>query len=316
MTAFQLNKSQRRKLSIFLKCVLFSFLAWVLFAISSKYIYSKHVALEYINFPENRAFSALQPDSAVVKLEATGWQLLFTSLVQDDKSIQVDLSGLKNRSYISFANQIGFINRQFPNNQRVVSVSPDTLFFDFSAQNEKRVPVLIRHELTFAKRFGIIAESSTNPKNVTVRGPWEELAKLKYWETDTIRVKNINSTYRQIVNLNTGQHPNLRVRPKQVEVTIPIGEMTEKVIDIPIEVLNISPYRSVRVLPKTVRLTVLVSLVDYAALGPDQFQAVVDLKDWLDKEERTTLPVKLLKQPGFTRVIRIYPQNVDFFVIK
>lgn len=316
MTAFQLNKSQRRKLSIFLKCVLFSFIAWVLFAISSKYIYSKHVALEYINFPENRAFSALQPDSAVVKLEATGWQLLFTTLGQDEKSIQVDLSGLKNRSYITFANQIGFINRQFPSNQRVISVSPDTLYFDFSAQNEKRVPVLIRHEITFAKRFGIIAEATTDPKYVTVRGPREELAEIKYWETDTIRIKNSNSTIKKQVNLNTRLNPNLRVRPTQVEVNIPIGEMTEKVIDLPIEVLNLSPYRSVRLLPKTVQLTVLVSLVDYAELGPDQFQAVVDLKDWFEKEERTTLPVKILKQPAFTKIIRISPQNVDFFVNK
>lgn len=315
MPVFQLNKSQRRKLSIFFKCVLFSAIAWVLFAVSNKYIYSKYVGLEYINFPDNKAFMAMQPDSAVVKIEATGWQLLFTSLTEDDPLVQVDLSGLQNRDFISFANQIGFINRQFPSNQRVVSVSPDTLFFDFSAQTEKRVPVNVKYDLGFARQFGLIGPIEVSPEYVTVRGPREEILEIQHWDTDTLILSGLNAPVAQSVYMNTHLQPNLKVSPAQVNVVVPVGEMTEKEIEVAIEVINDDAYRAIKLLPGKVRLTVLVSLMDYADIGPESFRAIVDMKDWKEGV-RTTLSVKLLQLPEYCKLVRIEPQNVDFFVNK
>lgn len=315
MPVFQLNKSQRRKLSIFFKCVLFSAIAWVLFAVSNKYIYSKYVGLEYINFPDNKAFMAMQPDSAVVKIEATGWQLLFTSLTEDDPLVQVDLSGLQNRDFISFANQIGFINRQFPSNQRVVSVSPDTLFFDFSAQTEKRVPVNVKYDLGFARQFGLIGPIEVSPEYVTVRGPREEILEIQHWDTDTLILSGLNAPVAQSVYMNTHLQPNLKVSPAQVNVVVPVGEMTEKEIEVAIEVINDDAYRAIKLLPGKVRLTVLVSLLDYADIGPESFRAIVDMKDWKEGV-RTTLSVKLLQLPEYCKLVRIEPQNVDFFVNK
>lgn len=315
MLVFELNKNQRRKLSIFFKCVLFSVIAWVLFAVSNKYIYSKTVGLEYINFPENKAFMSLQPDSAVVSIEATGWQLLFTSLTEEDRLVQVDLSGLQNRDFISFANQIGFINRQFPSNQRVVSVAPDTLFFDFSAQTEKRVPVRVIYDLGFARRFGLVGPIGVSPEYVTVRGPREEIVAIRYWETDTLRLSGLNGPVEKNVVLDTRHQPNLKVSPTHVDVQIPVGEMTEKEIQVPIEVINDESYRAIKLLPGKVKLTVLVSLIDYAQIGPESFRAIVDMKDW-DQGSWTTLPVKILKLPDYCKLVRAEPQNVDFFVNK
>src|SRR5690606_14507956 len=111
MPILKLNKTQRRKLSIFAKCVIFSFLAWALFAVSSNYVYTVKAGMQYVNAPDNRAFHPLQSDTVNVMLEANGWQLLFATLQSTAQTIQVDLSGLRTRNWIVFANQLGFINR-------------------------------------------------------------------------------------------------------------------------------------------------------------------------------------------------------------
>lgn len=294
---------------------MFSFIAWVLFAVSNKYIYSKNVGLEYINFPTNKAFLSLQPDSATVRIEATGWQLLFTSLAQEERLVQVDLSGLQNRDFISFANQIGFINRQFPSNQRVVSVSPDTLFFDFSAQTEKRVPVRVVHDLRFARQFGLVGPIEVSPEYVLVSGLRGEILDIQYWETDTLRLDGLNAPVSKTAYLNSRQQQNLHVTPGQVNVTVPVGEMTEKEIEIPIAVINDESFRAIRLLPGKVKLTVLVSLQDYAHIGSESFRAIVDMNDWLEGP-RMTLPVQILEMPEYCKLVRIEPQNVDFFVNK
>src|SRR5690606_25746649 len=311
----QLNRNQRRKLSIFATCLLFSFLAWGLFAISNKYIYTKFVALEYINAPENRAFRPIQGDTALVRLEATGWQLLFSSILEEERIVQVDLSGLRNRDYILFGNQLGFINRQFPNNQRVVSVAPDTLFFDFSKQGQKKVPLRVIHNLTFAKQFGIVGPIVVQPAQVNIRGSVEDLRNIDYWETDTIRATGVNSTLYLTASVGNRQYPNLSVYPRVAEVEIPVGEMTEKELEIPVEVINDASYRAVKLLPGKVKLTVLVALKDYARIGPDAFRVVVDMDDWIEGE-RTTLAVQVLQIPEFCKFLRVEPQNLDFFVNK
>lgn len=315
MARVQLNKNQRRKLSIFLKCVLFSFFAWILFAVSNTYLYYKPVRLEYINLPDNRAFQSLQSDSAVVSLEATGWQLLFSSLQQEEKAVQVDLSGLQNRAHIIFSNQLGFINRQFPTNHRVVSVQPDTLFFDFSAQTEKRVPVELVAALNYGRQFGNVGPVEITPEYVMVRGPAEDIRQIESFPTDTLQASGVSTTLQRELSLQVRSYPNLKVYPEVVTVQVPVGEMTEKVVDVPIEIVNDGAYRSVKLLPGKVQVTMMVSLEDYAQIGPESFRMIVDMQDW-ELNGSATLAVKPRRVPEFVRLIRMEPQNVDFYVNK
>ncbi len=149
---------------MFAKCILISFLAWTLFAISNEYTYRMQASLQYVNLPENKAFHPQQSDTVSLKIQMSGWQLLMTKFQNDTPTVQVDLSGLKNRNWIVFSNQIGFVNRQFPADKRVVSVSPDTLFFDFSKQSQKKVLIKPVYNIQFKKQFDIINDIQINPK--------------------------------------------------------------------------------------------------------------------------------------------------------
>ena len=315
MPGMKLNKTQRRKLSIFAKCIFFSFLAWLLFAISNNYVYSVKANVEYVNVPENRAFHPLQSDTVNVKLETTGLQLLFSSFRTSSYTVQVDLSGLQNRNWILFTNQLGFINRQFADNQQVVSVSPDTLYFDFSKQTERKIPVKPVYQVEFGKQYNIIDQLSVSPEYVTITGPLEDVVEIESWETDTIRASNVQSSLHVNVPLRRNQRANINVYPTSVAVDIPVGEVTEKIIDVPLKIENAGQFSSVRLLPAKVQLTVMVSLRDYTKVTSSSFEAVVNMDQWVD-EQITHLPVIITQQPDFCELVRVEPQNVDFFVRK
>lgn len=308
-----LNNSQRRKLSVFLKCLLFSVVAWLLFAASNQYVFIKAVAISYVNAPDNRAFIPLQMDTAQLRVEATGWQLLFSSMTRDERAVEVDISSLAQRNFVIFSNQIGYINRQFPSNQRVLSVTPDTLYFDFSKQTEKKVPVKALYDVQFSRQFGIIDAITTTPEYVTIRGPLEDVASIDFWETDTLRIRNAQHPIQRSLALNTKSHSNIKVFPTQVDIQVPIGELTEKEIEVSVSVENDEQVRSVRVLPSKVKITVLVSLRDFASLSSTDFDAVVDLQSWHDWNV-SSLPVIITKMPEFCQLVRVQPQNLDFFV--
>lgn len=315
MPAMKLNKTQRRKLSIFVKCIFFSFLAWALFAVSNKYIYSVKAGIQYVNAPGNKAFHPLQPDTVNVRLETTGWQLLFSSFRPVVQSIQVDLSGLQTRNWIVFANQLGFINRQFPANQDVMSISPDTLYFDFSKQTERKIPVKPVYHIEFGKQYDIIDNLTVSPEYVTITGPLEDVVEIESWETDTIRGSGVNSPIRTTVQLQHNQRANINVYPTTVEVGIPVGEVTEKIIEVPLRVENGREFSSVKLFPSKVQLTVMVSLRDYSKTLNSSFEAVVNMEDWVDHDIRS-LPVIITQVPEFSKLVKIEPQNVEFFVRK
>ncbi|WP_262245580.1 CdaR family protein [Parapedobacter soli] len=313
MPILNLNKAQRRKLSIFAKCVIFSFLAWALFAISSNYVYTVKAGMQYVNAPDNRAFHPLQSDTVSVQLEATGWQLLFATFQSSTPTIQVDLSGLRNRNWVVFTSQLGFVNRQFPANKRVVSVSPDTLYFDFSKQTERKVPVKALHRLQFKKQYAIIDELSISPEYVTITGPLEDVVQIEEWETDTIRASNVDNSIRTIAYLKHNQRANINVYPTSVEVDIPVGEVTEKILEVPLKVENGNQFSSVKLLPGKVQLTVMVSLRDFTKVTAGTFEAVVNMDDWVDNDIKN-LPVIITRIPEFCKLVKVEPQNVDFFV--
>ncbi|MGV6944154.1 hypothetical protein [Sphingobacterium kyonggiense] len=315
MALRRINKVQRRKLSIFLRCVIISFLAWTLFAISSDYNFSKKASITYVNLPENKAFHPLQADTVSVKIKMSGWKMLMERLYPDTAKIQVDLSGLKSRNFIVFGSQIGFINRQFPKDKQVVAVSPDTLYFDFSKQTQRKVPVKAIHSLSFKKQYGIIGATRTIPEYVTITGPLDDVASIEFLETDTIKGKDVNTDVRTVAYLNRQNKTNITIYPTFAEVIIPVGELTEKVIELPVKVENSKGYTSVRILPSKVKATVQLSVKDYNKWSSRDFEAVVDLEAWKDHGV-TSLPIIMTKVPDFCQIISLEPQNVDFFVRK
>jgi YbbR domain-containing protein len=312
MALFHLNKKQHQKLHIFAVSIVVSFIAWCIFALSNNYLYRVPTSVQYINAPENKAFHPLQSDTVSLQVEGTGWQILFSKLRLHPQNIKVDLSGLKNRNWVMFSTQMGFINRQFAGNQRIINVSPDTLYFDFSKQTVKKVPVRLVSNLEFKKQYNIIDSIEIKPAYVTVTGPLEDLVLIEQWDTEPLVKKNVETTIGTRLPLAKKMQGNLTVYPTNVEVKIPIGETTEKIIEVPIRIENAQRGLSTILLPGKVSLTVNVPLKHYSEITRESFEAVVNLDN--SNYKVTDLPVILTKSPEFCKVLRIEPQNINYIL--
>jgi len=315
MSQLRISRTKKRKVAIFLRCLLISFSAWLLLTLSVAEDYTVRAAISYVNVPEEKAFHPLQSDTVSVRLKASGWQIFINRLRQEMTNIRVDLSGLATRNYIVFANQLSHIDRQFPADRQVVAVVPDTLFFGFSKQSRRKVPIRPLYDIQFRKQYGIIGQVKTNPEHATITGPLEDVANIAYLETDTIRGNDIAADVHMPVRLSSGQKTNISVYPRFSEIVIPVGEITEKVLEVPIKAKNTAKHQTVRTLPGKVRLTFLVPLKDYAKWTARDFEAIVDM----GRQEGTharNLAVNLTKVPEFCHIVRIDPQNVDFMIIK
>lgn len=314
MALIRLSAGERKRLSIFFTCVMLAFIAWLFFSLSQKYDYNVKTLVTFKNLPLNKAFYPLQSDTVELIVQGTGWQLLFNKISATVSEIKVDLTPLEKRNFISFNNQIRDINEQFSSNQRVLSVRPDTLFFDFTTRKVKRVPIQFKSDIKYRKQFGQSKPVVLKPAFVTLTGPTELLQKIEYWETDTLKRKNVEKPISARVLLKTSSEANISIFPTAVEAYIPVEEYTEKVLQIPINIVNNANYHSVKMIPNMVTTTIWVPLSEYAKINEDNIKAFADLSLW--KAGANKLPVNMKNPNPFVKIQQIFPQQVDYMIIK
>ncbi|MEO7212802.1 CdaR family protein [Mucilaginibacter sp.] len=314
MAIIKLSAIERRRLSAFVTCLVVALFAWLFTVLSNPYKYTVKRVLNFKNTPQRRAFHSLQPDTINATVQGTGWKMLFSQMTGENKAVTVDLSTLENKNYVVLSTQLSQINDKKDLDHQIVAFNPDTLYFDFSNRLIKRVPVKLVTALHYQRQFAQSGAIRMKPAYVTISGPAEVLAKIKYWRTDSVNLNDVSESFRSRVNLVPSGEGNLNVLPKSVFVSIPVDEFTEKTMQIPVKLINNRNFYDVKIFPQKVRVTFTTSLKDYPDMNEDDFEAVADLDQW--KQGYRVLTVRLNHLPSYSKIVKIEPQNVDFIVKK
>jgi YbbR domain-containing protein len=315
MAIIKLSATEKRKLSIFFTCFILAVVAWLFFSLSNKYEYEVKTVVNFKNLPANKAFNPLQSDTVLLKIQGTGWQLLFTRLRIYPRDVRVDLKALEKRNFVTFNEQMNSINSYYSSVQKIISVQPDTLYFDFTTRKVKKVPIKLLSDLSFIKQFGQSKKTILKPGYVTLTGPQKELDKIEFWITDTLKRKSVESTISEKVNLVKSKEANISIYPTATEAKIMIEEFTEMDLTVPIRVINNKEYFNVKLVPDKVTITIMVSLTDFANVKVEDFEAIADLNLWKN-DKANMLPVQIVKRRSFSRVRKIEPLQVNFIIKK
>lgn len=315
MAIIKLSKNERRRVSVFITCLVLAVIAWVLTILSGPQQYKIKMIVNFTNPPLHRSFRSLQSDTIDAEVQGTGWNLLFSRINIADRSIQIDLKNLDNRNYVVLSSQLKAINDKRPADRSIKKFVPDTLYFDFSPRAVKRVPIQLLYRIGFKSQFGIAGQIMLRPNYVTVSGPADALQKINSWKTDSLVLNDIEAPIEQTVGLQNATESNITFYPKSVQVKVPVDEFTEKTVLIPVKLINNKNYYNVKLYPQKVKVTFMVSLGKYAGINGDFFEAVADLDQW-HQNGYEVLPVRLTSFPDYCKIVSIEPKALDFIVKK
>jgi hypothetical protein len=288
---------------------------WIITVLSNPYSYTVKGVLNFKNTPQKRAFHSLQSDTINITVNGSGWEMLFSKMNQQKKAITVDLRTLENKSYVVLSSQLDDINSKKEIGKQVTGFYPDTLYFDFSNRKEKRVPVELVSAVKYQHQFSQSGDVTIKPAYVIINGPSDVIDKITAWKSDSLQLDSVGETVHTLLNLQTAKEGNVSIYPKNVQVTIPVDEFTEKTLLVPVKLIHNPNYYDVKVFPQKVRATFTTSLKRYTQIDEDFFEATADLDLWRQHGYKV-LPVVLTKIPQFCKVVKIEPQNIDFIVKK
>lgn len=315
MAILKLSATERRRISAFVTCLILALAAWIITVLSNDYNYTVKEIITYKNAPIKRAFHSQQSDTVNVTVTGTGWQMLLSKIREANHHIRVDLSDLDNQEYVVLSRQLSAINAEKAIHNQIISITPDTLYFDFTNRSVKRVPVRLIKSIKYTSQFTQSGLSVIKPAYVTISGPSSSIDMIDVWNTDSLVLKNINENVATALNLQVPAEGNISVYPKTVQVTIPVEEYTEKTLVLPVKLIGNVDYFDVKLFPQKVKVTFTTSLNRYAEVDEELFEAQADLNLWRSYGI-STLPVKVIRMPAFCKLVSVEPSNVDFIVKK
>jgi len=312
----------RRKLITFSIFLLISSTFWLLNALSNDYPAIITYPVEFTDFPENKVLVGDLPESLQLRVKGKGFTILQYKLFPIIRPLKFKLDEFKLRR-LNSKNDFDFyiltrtldqkIEKGIKSDISLISIQPDTLFFQFADVISKKVAVKSNIKLLFDKQYMLSGKVITEPDSVKITGPKSILDTTYCVYTKEHIFRKLNDPIER--NIGLEKIDNINFSEKRVKIKINVEKFTESKIEIPIEVINMPDSVELVILPENITINYKVVLSKYNNIEASQFKAVVDYED-INFSISNKLKVKLSKYPKEIFAADYSPKNIEYILKK
>lgn len=256
-----------------------------------------------------------------LRVEGSGMNILALKLHLNIKALKFNIESFSlqksgNNSFYILTKQVREFVMEDLENIKILGISPDTLYFNFTSVVTKRVqvrPFIRSRENLLAKQYALNGRISTYPDSVIVTGPLTILDTLKSVVTEPVEVNYLTDSL--VKSFSLQKIDQLEFNKKKINVIIPVDKFTETTVNSDIKTKNVPDTLDLKTFPTSVRIIYRVTLSHYDEVKPDVLKPYVDYQD-IDKTISSKLTVWLTDTPEYIYGIKIVPASVEYLIEK
>lgn len=272
--------------------------------------------INYENIPETAALSENNTKAITFDLAANGFEILFYKFKKPTITVPVGkyYSKEKNGFKISKSELMRMVSSNFNRNLAIKNLSVDELNVRLDPIVLKKVRVIAMTAIAFKNGFKPIDSMKVIPDSITISGPSGSLKNIKVIETELISIKDVEKDISETVKVVSPGNEIVSIKPNKVKVTLAVAEFSQGQYTFPVEVINLPPDMTIKMVPQAVTITFDVSVNDFANISKEGFRLVCDYSQ-RNKDENFMLPF-LEKKPQNIYNVVFEPKKIDFFIFK
>ncbi|HOF98024.1 MAG TPA: YbbR-like domain-containing protein [Paludibacteraceae bacterium] len=300
---------------IFLLFFVFSAGLWFVNALGKERERIISIPLNYTGIPQHIAIVNNPPKSLSVKIKDEGMHLL-QYRQKRLKPLDIYFSQIfyeKGKILITPDQISNYLLRYLQPTTLVLETKPDSIVVEYEKLSQKLLPVECKIKYSLAQQYMIVDKILLQPSKITVFGTAQQINSLKTLKTEPLLLSNLNDTVNTICRLQPIH--GVRFTTEAIQVFIPIEKFTEKKVRLPIQVLNVPNYITIRTFPTQVEATFNIALSRFSSFDPAQIQLAVDYHQ-IKESASDKLQVFVIDHPSYVQNIRLSPQQVEFLVEK
>ncbi|MBW6478488.1 MAG: hypothetical protein K0B37_03600 [Bacteroidales bacterium] len=317
----------RRKAYIFMLCLAFSFMSWLIIKLSRESAAIIPVSIELVNIPSELIVTGQSDSTFIINAQSTGVKLLSSRFLRRVSRIDSDFNTLQQirrdgiQMYYMTSSQAEIRFSLLSDIPRsALTVHPDTIFFHTIKAFSKKVPVRFVKDLELQTGFKIYDIPALTPDSIVVSGPLNMADSVSFVRTSPLRTKGVYQDIARTISLeNPWKNRQVTFSQNEVEVFLSVEEFTEATVDLAVEI-DCSASSDINaedlmLFPDRVNVYYLVALKDVNAITADMFSVRVNCPDTLSPG-RFRLEVEIRESPSLVDIIRIRPAEVEYILIK
>lgn len=308
-----------RRVAAYLICVGIATCFWFLNALNKTYTVKMAVPVSYINLPDNKILDNQLPEKFELTIRSHGFSILRHQVSFIFMPFQFNVNDMtnnqmlqRNREIFAFPSRqfLTELSNQFSNEMDILSMTPDTLVFQFGKMGQKMVKVKSMVQVELEKQHQISEEITTTPDSVMVSGPQSALDTLEFIMTDSQRFTAVDQTV--VADVSLSKIKEVFLTPQVVEVNIPVEEYTEAQLLVPVTVKDQALGVNIKLFPEKVKITFQVGLSRFQAIQPEDFRLSVAFPDISQGKQR--LKVTVESYPDYLYDLKISPEEIEYLI--
>ena len=198
----------------------------------------------------------------------------------------------------------GYVGNIFGEETSLEAFITDTMSFVFPAENHKKVPVELVHDISYRAQYMTSAPMKVNPDSVIVYGDAARLDNIDRVRTTQLNLSDVHDNIHGGLKLQ--RIHGVRLSSDEVRYDITVSRFTELRRSVPVEVWNVPAGRKVEVYPSMAEVLFYCTF-PLVADPSDSFKLFIDYKDFVSSLGGHCIP-STLKLPRGVIDYRIEPE--------
>ena len=307
------SKILNRQFLKFLFFVALSTCFWLFQNLSSSYEMEFEVPVRLVNVPEKAVITTPPQSSLRVVLKDHGSTLLQYRYFTDFSPVTIDFSQYEGRGgHVAILTRelIKQLTRQLSSSTHLASYRPDTIEYYFNYGAHKRLPVRFRGRVGTDGQMRV-SGVSVIPDSVSVYALESVLDTMTAAYTTAFEIGALRRDTDFMVPIHGVR--GAKFVPSQVKTKVYVDMITEKTVQVPVEMVNFPATKVLRTFPPKVNVTFQIGASKYNTVNAGNFVIVVSYDELLNNVSGKFSP-RLKTLPAGVSHARISPGEVEFVI--
>ena len=313
-----MNKSKKKIPKTFIGFLITSFLIWLLITLSKEYTTVLNYSVVYKNLPQNKILQEEPVNEIDIAVNASGFKIISSKFKKQILNIEASnlLNSNNSKFYILPENQTLNIQNQLPTGVEIQEIIKDTIYFNLGFLASKKIALKPQLNINYHIGYDLVNKIDIQPDSVIISGPNQQIEKITYLSLSKLELNDVKSNFKETVVIQLPDNfQKIKLNVTEAIITGKVEQFTEGKFNIPFSIKNLDDNLNLTSLTKTIEVSYVVSLSNFAKITDESFKIECDFK--VSKENGLSYLIpKIVKKPSFIKSYKILPTKIDFLIQK
>ncbi|WP_224482636.1 CdaR family protein [Robertkochia aurantiaca] len=304
---------KKPKAVIFLLFLIISAFIWVVITLSDRYDSRIAMDLDYINIPEEKLLIGNPPEQINVNIESSGFGILYYRLFRQTLFLNAADFKPDNNAYYLLGEEVQEVISEQYKSLEINRVVNDSIKIRFGENQTRAVPVKARIDLSFVEDYELVDSLVVEPDSVWIHGPEDIVNSIDTIPTEILSLKNVQADFEHRMTLSIPDTiQKLSYEPRAVTVSGKVERFSEKIVTVPVQVINAPEDVTVKTFPGEIRVLCKAAISDLKRVNPASFKVVCDFND--TRENASFLIPRIAEKPSFIISANLLETKVEYLI--